>query len=214
MARLLVDNKEIEAREGANLLQTCLDNDIYVPNLCHMKGRGEAHASCRLCFVEIEGVDGPAAACTVRVRDDMNVRTDAPAVRQLQRAGLRMLLSVHHIECKTCPANRSCELQRLAKFLKAPLNARPLETHLKKTRIDQSHPHMDHHPNRCVLCGRCIYACKQHSGDSVLSFARRGMDTVVTSYGAAGASTTDCPECVACIEVCPVGALTPKNAEA
>ncbi|MCP4687628.1 MAG: 4Fe-4S dicluster domain-containing protein, partial [Desulfobacterales bacterium] len=115
-------------------------------------------------------------------------------------------------------ANKKCELQRLAKFLKTGLNAKPLETRLKEVEIDQSHPHVDLHPNRCVLCGRCIFVCAQHRGDSVLTFAKRGLDTLVSAYGAGDAGdagdagSTDCPECMACVEICPVGAITPRAA--
>ena len=46
--KLTVDNKEIGAREGTNLLQACLENDIYIPNLCYLEDMKEiGRASCR-----------------------------------------------------------------------------------------------------------------------------------------------------------------------
>ena len=38
MIALQIDDKKIEVAEGTNLLETCLDNGIYIPNLCHLKG--------------------------------------------------------------------------------------------------------------------------------------------------------------------------------
>ena len=55
MPKLLVDNKEIEVKEGTTLLQACLDNGIYIPNLCYLESINDPPASCRMCFVEIEG---------------------------------------------------------------------------------------------------------------------------------------------------------------
>ena len=65
MIKIVVDQKEIEVREGAVLLEACLRHGIYVPNLCYLEGMEHPDASCRLCFVEIEGK--PVPACTVKV---------------------------------------------------------------------------------------------------------------------------------------------------
>ncbi|MBW2247490.1 MAG: (2Fe-2S)-binding protein, partial [Deltaproteobacteria bacterium] len=140
MPKFLVDNKEIEAKQGTTLLKACLDNQIYIPNLCYLEGIDPPSVSCRMCFVEIEGERQPVTSCTVLVKDDMVVKTDSPAVRQLQRSALRLLLSVHHVDCKNCQANKKCELQRMAKFLKVGLKPKSLGIHLKEMEIDRSHP--------------------------------------------------------------------------
>jgi len=56
MIKLVVDNKEIETEEGNSVLQACLDNNIYIPNLCYLKEMDNPPGSCRLCFVEIEDI--------------------------------------------------------------------------------------------------------------------------------------------------------------
>jgi bidirectional [NiFe] hydrogenase diaphorase subunit len=211
MPKLRVDGKEIETKQGTTLLQACLNNDIYIPNLCFLESMEDPSASCRMCFVEIEGERQPITSCTVNVKDDMVVKTDTPAVRQLQRTALRMLLSVHHVDCKHCPANKKCELQRIAKFLKVGLKPKGLERYLQETEIDQSHPFINHYPNRCVLCGKCVHICRRQHGQSVWTFAKRGFDTVISAYGEAGASSLTCEKCDACVKICPVGALTLKD---
>ena len=130
-----MDGKTIKTPQWTALLQACLDNDIYIPNLCFLKEYQNPPASCRLCFVEIEGEERPIASCTVSVTDTMAVRTDTAPVRQLQRAAFRLLLSVHHIECKQCPANKQCELQRMARFLKVGLKPGRFERILKTSRF-------------------------------------------------------------------------------
>jgi NADH dehydrogenase/NADH:ubiquinone oxidoreductase subunit G len=210
MVKLTVDDREIDAAEGTTLLQACLNNGIYIPNLCHIEGTKYPSSLCRLCFVEIEGQGKPAASCTVTVRANMAVKTDTPAVRQLQRSALRLLLSVHRIECKSCPANKKCELQRLAKFLKVALKSKHLEQYLQEQDIVQEHPYLDYYPNRCVLCGKCYYACRKENDQPILTFAKRGFDTVISFYGDDG-STLECEECHVCVEICPVGALIARN---
>jgi len=213
MPKIRVDGKEIETKQGTTLLQACLDNDIYIPNLCFLESMENPSASCRMCFVEIQGERQPITSCTVTVEDDMVVKTDTPAVRQLQRTALRLLLSVHHVECKRCPANKKCELQRIAKFLKVGLKPKRLERYLKETEVDQNHPFLNHYPNRCVLCGKCVRICRREHGQSVWTFAERGFDTVISAYGEQEASWQTCEKCDVCVEICPVGALTLKDAQ-
>lgn len=210
MVKFLVDNREIETEQGTILLQACLDNGIYIPHLCYLEGLDRPTASCRMCFVEIEGEDKPVCSCTVEVREGMVVKTSTPSVRRLQRTGLRLLLSVHEVDCGRCPANKKCELQRMAKLLKVGLKPKNLERFLKDTEIDDNHPFMNYYPNRCVLCGKCLHVCRKKNGHPLLTFANRGIKTVVSFYGEQEHAGLACEECISCVEICPVSALTLK----
>jgi len=213
MIKLLVDDKEIEAEEGVTLLRACLDNGLYIPNLCYLEGMETPPASCRLCFVEIEGEDRPGTSCNLKARDGMIVRTDTQSVRRLQRSAFQFLMSVHHVDCKACPANKKCELQKIARFLKIGLKPKRLENLLKETEIDTEHPCLDYYPNRCVLCGKCIHVCKTRHDRPFLTFAKRGFDTVISSFGENDAPGLPCEKCLACVEVCPVSALNIRSRE-
>lgn len=212
MITLLVDNKKVSVEAGANLLKACLDNDIYIPNLCYVEGMPHPPASCRLCFVEIEGEDQPIPACTVQISKELVVKTDSPAVRKLQKAALELLLSVHHVDCRNCPANRKCALQDLAKFLKVGLKNKRFDLSLKEMQVDQHHPFLDYFPNRCVLCGRCVHVCHERHDRALLTFTKRGFNTMIGFYGNADSPSFPCDTCRACIDVCPVAALLPKRA--
>ncbi|MCG2776097.1 MAG: 2Fe-2S iron-sulfur cluster-binding protein [Desulfobacterales bacterium] len=211
MVKLIVNKQELKVDEGKTLLQACLDNGIYIPNLCHIHGTDNPSASCRLCFVEIEGEDKPISSCTVKAKDGIIVKTDTPSVRRLQRTAFKLLMSVHRVDCGHCPANKKCELQRIAKFLKVSLKPKGLEQRLKEPELDEDHPFLNYYPNRCVLCGKCVIVCKDQHGRALLTFAKRGLDTVVSSYGEKDVSTLSCDTCLACIQICPVSAITSKN---
>ena len=87
MPKIRVDGKEIETKQGTTLLQACLDNDIYIPNLCFLESMEDPSASCRMCFVEIEGEKQPITSCTVNVKDDMVVKTDTPCCETVATNG-------------------------------------------------------------------------------------------------------------------------------
>jgi len=211
MIKLLVDDKEIQAREGATLLQVCLENDIYIPNLCYLPEMEQPHASCRMCFVEIEGVEEPVASCTIQVREGLVVKTATPLVRRLQRSALRLLLSVHEVDCAHCPANKKCELQNMAKFLKVGLKTKGLEQFLKDPHIEEEHPVLNHYPNRCVLCGKCVFMGQKGHGKPFLSFAKRGFETIISFHGEEDSRRLTHETYMACVKVCPVGAMTLKE---
>jgi len=211
MIKLTIDNREIEAENDAVLLQACIDNDIYIPNLCHISSQEKPAASCRLCFVEIQGQKNPVPSCTIRVEAGMVVKTDTEAVRSLQRTALQFLLSTHHVDCAHCPANKKCVLQDMAKFLKVGLKPKHLDPCLKTIEKIESHPFLDYYPNRCVLCGRCIQTCKEKQGQPVLTFAGRGIKTIISFFGEEDPAKSPCKECLACLDVCPVSAITEKE---
>jgi bidirectional [NiFe] hydrogenase diaphorase subunit len=202
--KIVVDDIEIEAFEGDNLLEICLDNDIFIPNLCHLKDMEHPPVSCRLCFVELEGINNPVSSCTVKIKEGMTVSTDTERVRGIQQAAFKLLLSTHLVECRTCPANKRCEIQKLAGFLKVGLKNEDFEKKIKDYDIDKTHPLIHYYPNRCVLCGRCVYVCEK-KGHSILSFSNRGLNTAISLYGQE--ENLSCASCKECIDVCPVKAL-------
>ena len=207
MINLIVDNREIEAVPGQSLLQVCLNNGIYIPHLCFMENDPEPDASCRLCFVEIDGAPAPVTACTLPATEGMNVRTDTPRVRRLQRSALRLLLSVHMVDCRHCHANRACALQDIAVFLNTGLKSKPLESMAQMCAVDRSHPFIDMYPHRCVLCGKCLKTCRDATGRPDLTLAGRGMQTRIRHFPADDVPPIDCTTCGRCIDICPVGAL-------
>jgi bidirectional [NiFe] hydrogenase diaphorase subunit len=210
---LTVDDRAIQASNGSSVLSVCLSAGIYIPHLCWLEADAPADtpAACRLCFVEIDGFREPVAACAVTVENGMRIQTGTEAVRSLQKTALKLLLSVHRVDCKHCPANKACQLQNIARFLGIGLSCKPFQRVLKEPEVDSRHPMLDHYPNRCVLCGICVRICRQQQ-HALLSFAGRGVDTVVGCFDADAQASADCVSCRACIEGCPTGALVQREA--
>lgn len=212
MITITVDGKAVQAEEGASLLQTCLDNDIYVPNLCFLKEMTNPPAACRMCFVEIDGESQPVTSCDKKVVEGMAVRTDTDRVRRMQRTIFNLLFSAHHMDCKNCASRKGCQLQRIAKFLGVKLKARKLEELGRDLSQVPAHPCFELNPARCILCYKCLFVCNQ-KGHDLLTVNRKGFDTAVGYKGKGDEAGLPCPECGACVDICPVSAITPKKEE-
>lgn len=206
---LIIDDKTVSAAEGEMLLWAALDNDIYIPHLCGVRDDEEKPASCRLCFVEVEGRSLPVPACTMPVSEGLVVKTRSERVDALVAAGFELLMSNHRLDCKNCPANGGCELQRIAKARKLRLKPKNLPVLDRGLPVDDSAAGIVFDPNKCVLCGRCVKACRR-GGSGVLGFTRRGFERVVSTFGDLPLGESGCLDCGVCADACPIGALAKK----
>ncbi|MCJ7790905.1 MAG: 2Fe-2S iron-sulfur cluster-binding protein [Dehalococcoidia bacterium] len=204
---LTIDGKKIGAARGEKVLWAALDNDIYIPNLCAIREKSEPFASCRLCFVEVEGKDNPVTACTTPVTEGMVVNTQGAKALRLVRTALELLLASHPVDCAHCLKNGSCELQRIAEHLGVKLKTKRFRKILPELPIDSSSPLFIYDPNKCVLCGRCVWVCQEKLGKGTIGFAYRGFRRMVTTFGDEPMGRSSCQDCSECVAVCPVGAL-------
>jgi bidirectional [NiFe] hydrogenase diaphorase subunit len=204
---LTIDGKKVKAPEGEKVLWAALNNGVYIPNLCARREASLPHASCRLCWVEIEGRNKPVTACTETVAKGMVVNTRGAAALRLARTALELLLASNEVDCAHCAKSGACELQRIAGHLKVRLNTRRFKKILRNLPIDASSPLFSYDPNKCVLCGQCIWVCCQRLGIGALGFAYRGFNRRMTTFEDEPIGQTECARCGDCVAACPTGAL-------
>jgi formate dehydrogenase major subunit/NADH-quinone oxidoreductase subunit G len=203
---LVVDGREVRARAGETVLWAALDAGIAIPNLCAIRGVRPPHGGCRLCYVAIDGLR-PVTACTRAVADGMVVATRTPEVDRLVRSAFGLLLSVHRLNCRECPGNRRCALQEIARTRKVPLAGKRFPKIEPRPAIDESRAEIGYDASHCVLCGRCVHVCRNVVNRGVLDIAHRGLATAVSTFDGEPLAAQDCGDCVACADVCPVGAI-------
>ncbi len=210
---ITIDDREVKARVGEKLLYTALENDIFIPHLCAIKGEKRPGASCRLCFVEIEGMSHPVTSCTKTVEEGMVVKTRSSRVDRLVKTGFELLLSDHDLKCRECPANRNCALQKIAKERGLKLRQKRFKLIERDYELDDSPAEFAFNRSRCVLCGQCVWADRRKNKIGVIGFARRGINRMVTTFQDLPLAESICKECTVCVDVCPVGALYYKKTE-
>jgi len=207
---LTIDDKKISCSEGKTILWAALENGIYISNLCAIQEKTQPSASCRLCFVEVEGENEPVVACTEPVKEGMVVHTRGKNALRLARTSAELILASHPVDCGHCLKNRSCELQKIAKHLGIKLTTRRFRKLERNLPIDESSSLFTYDPNKCVLCGKCVWVCQEKLGIGAIGFTRRGFKRMVSTFEDKPIGESACARCAECVKVCPVGSLAFK----
>ena len=208
MANITIDGVRLTVPDDRNVLESALQAGIYIPHLCYHPDLPE-NGSCRMCIVEVDGEEQPVPSCTLRPKDGMVIRTRSERVDKLRVLALELLLAAHPEDCSTCPKYGNCELQTLMQYVGA--NASRMRVRTKGARMEEGNPLLIHDMNRCVLCGRCVRACKKLRGVGVLDYTKReDLETFVATVHGKLLKDEDCRFCGACAEVCPTGSIRDK----
>ena len=208
MIKLTIDDVEIEVEKGTTILQAARKVNIDIPTLCFLKEINEI-GDCRMCLVEVEGRRGFVTSCIQKVEEGMIVRTNTPELLEARRVVLDLILSNHQRDCLTCIRNGNCELQKLAE----KLNVTKIEYQgrINSYKKDDISPSIVRNPNKCILCRRCVAACKNVQKIGAIDSINRGFESCISTVGNCSLNDVNCTNCGQCIQACPTGALHEKE---
>ncbi|MBM4235388.1 MAG: ferredoxin [Firmicutes bacterium] len=208
---ITIDGRQINVMPGLKLLWAALDNGIYIPHLCAIREEIRPNASCRLCFVEIEGSKHPVTSCTKTVEENMVVKTRSPRIDRLVKTAFELIISDHNLKCNECPANKNCVLQTIAKERGLRLKQKRFKSIVREFELDDSPEVFAFDRSRCVLCGQCIWADRVEAKVGAIGFTNRGIKRMVTTFKDLPLADSICTQCTLCVDACPVGALYYKK---
>lgn len=207
MVNITIDNQLISVPEGTTIMEAAYSADIQIPKLCYLKGINEI-AACRVCLVELEGMDKLITACNNVVKEGMTIFTNSPKVRAARRKNVQLILSQHDCKCATCVRSGNCTLQNLANNLN--ILELPFKERLEDFPWNKTFP-LIRNSKKCIKCMRCIQICGKVQDLHIWDVTSTGSRTTVNVTGNHEISEVPCSLCGQCITHCPVGALQERD---
>ncbi|WP_457750379.1 NADH-quinone oxidoreductase subunit G [Sulfurimonas sp.] len=199
-----IDGKDVSAVKGETILQAARKHDIYIPTMCYIS-KTTPCASCRICSVEVEGVDGFILSCNTSPTEGIEVKTNS-AELEVERTNIMKLYDVNHpLECGVCDKSGECDLQNMTLEFNVSQQDFSARDQLKTV---QDWGLINYDPALCIMCEKCVHVCNEVIGDDAIEVKFGGYSSVIIPKNA---DTLDCTFCGECIAVCPVGALVSSD---
>lgn len=212
MPLIKIDDKEIEVEKGITVLQAAIAEGIEIPHYCYHPALSIV-GSCRMCLVEIEGIQKLQVSCNTSIGElpperkkdgkyDMIVKTQTEIVKRERENILEFLLLNHPLDCPVCDQAGECFLQDYSyKYGRA--HSRFLEEkRVRKNEYLGSNVIINH--NRCIMCTRCVRFTREISGTNELFVQARGYNSKISIFED---KSLDNMLAGNVIDICPVGAL-------
>jgi NADH-quinone oxidoreductase subunit G len=200
---LTIDGKVCKSTFGKTIIDVARENDIYIPTMCYLS-KVKPIGACRMCVVNVEGVEGAILSCQEKATDGAVITTDNKQL-YTERQNIMKLYNVNHpLECGVCDKSGECDLQN--KTMEFGLKEQPF------TARDQHRPvenwgHVSYDPALCIMCEKCVRVSTEITGDEALQLKFGGYSSTIVNtkieknYASLGEAAA----------VCPVGALVDTN---
>jgi formate dehydrogenase beta subunit len=148
-------------------------------------------------------------ACKEPAAVGLTILTKTRKIADARRQALEIILKGHPADCGTCNKYLNCELQSLKQYISSE-DYKPLGP-ARLFAVDDSNPLFTLNPNKCVMCTRCIRACKDLRGVGILIEKTKGEDKYIGTENDLPLAQAGCRFCGACAEACPSGAILDKE---
>ena len=205
MPKVTVDGQEIDAPDGATVLQACELAGKEIPRFCYHE-RLSIAGNCRMCLVEVKpGPPKPQASCALPATEGQEIRTDTPMVKTAREGVMEFLLINHPLDCPICDQGGECDLQDQS--VAYGRGGSRYEENKRAVTEKYMGPLIKTVMTRCIHCTRCVRFSEEIAGVDEIGAVGRGEDMQITTYLEQAAEHELSANV---IDLCPVGALTSR----
>ena len=202
--KVFINNKEYEAVQNETIIQLTDRLGIHVPRFCYHKHLSVV-ASCRMCLVDIEGINHAQPACSTVLTENMKIFTTSKKTKSAQKSTMEFLLINHPLDCPICDQGGECELQDIS-LEYGKDHSQYMQ--FKRVVVDKDiSPLISTDMTRCIHCSRCVRFGEEVSANKELGLLDRGEHMVIDAFIESGVSSELSGNM---IDLCPVGALNNK----
>jgi NADH dehydrogenase (ubiquinone) Fe-S protein 1 len=199
---MYVNGKKIFVDPWYTVWQACQGSAVPVPRFCYQENL-PVSGNCRMCLVEVEGVNKPIPSCSTLVSPNMKVKTDSEKSKIAQGGLVEFLLANHPLDCPICDQSGECDLQNISLQYGYKKQGRFSEFKRAVESKDIG-PLVKTSMNRCIHCTRCVRFTNAVVGQSTLGATGRGGHKEIGTY-IDKCLTNEMSGNIA--DLCPVGAL-------
>ncbi len=194
---ITIDGKACTGLYGQTILEIARENDIYIPTMCYLT-KVSPITACRMCVVDVEGVDGSVLSCQEKAVDGAVITTNNDELFRHRQNIMKMYDVNHPLQCGVCDKSGECDLQN--KTLEFQVSSQ--EFSLKEpARKKKKWGILGYDPSLCIMCEKCVHTCNEVIGTAALYVKPGGYKSIIDI------KYSRCEQCGDCISVCPVGAL-------
>ena len=194
---ITIDGQACKGTYGQTILEIARANSIYIPTMCYLT-KVAPIASCRMCVVDVEGVEGHVLSCQEKAVDGAVITTQNEELHK-HRQNIVKLYDVNHpLQCGVCDKSGECDLQN--KTLELGVNSQEF-TAKEQLRKNKKWGILGYDPYLCIMCEKCVHTCNEVIGSAALYIKPGGYNSTIDI------KMSRCEQCGDCISVCPVGAL-------
>jgi NADH dehydrogenase (ubiquinone) Fe-S protein 1 len=189
-------------KKEISILEACKFIGILLPRFCFHELLSVA-GNCRMCFVEIEGLEKPIASCAHVVEYNLTFFTQSSFVKKARENIIESLLLNHPLDCPICDQAGECDLQDQAHIFGSDITKFNLDRRAIEDKF--CNPLIKTIMTRCIHCTRCVRFGSEIAGVEILGTVNRGSTTEISNYNSKIFSSEISGNI---IDLCPVSCFT------
>ena len=105
--KVTIDGQQFSGTKGMTILDAAKQLGIEIPTLCN-KEELKPSGNCRICVVEVEGLNRLVASCHTPIEPGMNIMTRSHKVQETRKVIVELMLAAHTGPCMSDTAAREC----------------------------------------------------------------------------------------------------------